>query len=139
MLRRMLDLQNQTARDAKNDPKKAAQIVGAANAETSSLEALGLVSGRKLAQASVQGLDQLRKLVLPDAIVSVIGGGIMSAVGRERTSTEAAAEYVSPTVKAKEEKMREELDRILASSCVYCDTAVASLDRPFLAAGEQEI
>ena len=134
----MLDLQNEMAREAKDNPAKAAAIVGPANAETSSLEALGLVSGRKIAQASVQGLDSLRKLVIPDALVSAIGGGIMGAVGRGGLPAKMT-EYVSPETRNKEEKFREELDKLLASSCVYCDMAVNSIDKPFLADGEAEI
>ena len=103
------------------------------------------MSGRKLAQASVQGLDQLRKLVIPDALVTVIGGGIMGAVGRDAAATPAQAavgakrEPTNSTTRSKEERMRQELDDLLASSCVYCETAVVSLDRPFLADGEDEM
>ena len=119
---------------------KAAQISGIP-AETSTLDALGLVSGRKLAQASVQGLDQLRKLVIPDALVTVIGGGIMGAVGSTRgdIAQRAGDEITNVAKRGKEGQMREELDKLLASSCVFCDTAVESLDRPFLAEGEEEI
>jgi hypothetical protein len=145
-LRRILDLQNQIARAAKGDDAKAQQILGSnASAESSSLDALGLVSGRKLAQASVQGLDQLRKLVIPDALVTVIGGGIMGAVGRDaagtpaQTAVGAKREPTNSTTRSKEERMRQELDDLLASSCVYCETAVVSLDRPFLADGEDEM
>jgi hypothetical protein len=88
----------------------------------------------------VQGLDQLRKLVLPDALVTVIGGGISGALGVGDNGA-AAQRKESSTVaqRTKEDKMREELDRLLASSCVYCDTAVGSLDRPFVAEGEEEM
>lgn len=142
-LRRVLDLQNQIAREAKDNDEKASQILGSTSTSDSlGLEALGLVSGRKLAQASVQGLDQLRKLVIPDALVTVIGGGIMGAVGRDNR-VEAAKQQNSEVSKSgrksKQDRMREELDDLLANRCVYCDTAVTSLDRPFLADNEQEI
>lgn len=143
-LRRVLDLQNQIAREAKDNDEKAAQILGNTDRGDSSLglEALGLVSGRRLAQASVQGLDQLRKLVIPDALVTVIGGGIMGAVGRDsrvEVAKQQSREANGSGRKTKQERMREELDDLLASRCVYCDTAVSSLDRPFLADNEQEI
>jgi len=155
-LRRVIDLQNHIAREAKASSNKAAQILGN-GADSSSLEALGLVSGRKLAQASVQGLDQLRKLVLPDALVSVIGGGIKGAVDGSRMLVTGGSSVIATNVneaeavqarstssygtakRRTEDKMRQELDDLLASSCVYCDTAVVSLDRPFLAEGEEEI
>lgn len=142
-LRRVLDLQNQIAREAKDNDEKAAQILGSSSTSDSlDLEALGLVSGRKLAQASVQGLDQLRKLVIPDALVTVVGGGIMGAVGRDNrveAAKQSSREVSQTGRKTKQDRMREELDDLLASRCVYCDTAVTSLDRPFLAGNEQEI
>lgn len=143
-LRRVLDLQNQIAREAKENDEKAAQILGTnSTSDSLGLEALGLVSGKKLAQASVQGLDQLRKLVIPDALVTIVGGGIMGAVGRDNrveAAKQQSREITSKTGgKNKQERMREELDDLLASRCVYCDTAVSSLDRPFLADNEQEI
>lgn len=36
----------------------------------------------------------------------------------------------------KAEKMREELDDLLAGSCVLCDSVVVGLDRPFVGDGE---
>lgn len=142
-LRRVLDLQNQIAREAKDNDEKASQILGSTSTSDSlGLEALGLVSGRKLAQASVQGLDQLRKLVIPDALVTVIGGGIMGAVGRDNrveAAKQQSSEVSKSGRKSKQDRMREELDDLLANRCVYCDTAVTSLDRPFLADNEQEI
>jgi hypothetical protein len=50
--------------------------------------------------------------------------------------TEAA---VPVKARTKAEAMRQELDDLLATSCVLCDLAVASLDRPFVAEGEDEI
>lgn len=146
-LRRVLELQNSIARDAKQSDTKAAQILGTGQtAESSSLESLGLVSGRKIAQASVQGLDQLRKLVLPDALVTVVGGGIMGAAGaaglvstRLTDQPPTKSEFVSKAKQRLDEKTRQELDNLLASSCVYCDMAIASIDKPFLAEGEEEI
>jgi len=134
----MLDLQNKIAREARGDDDKASQILGR-NVDSNLSDSLGLVSGRKLAAASVQGLDQLRKLVLPDALVTVIGGGIMGAVGRDRADKKHGTTSADAAKRSREERLREELDDLLASSCVYCDNAVVSLDRPFLADGEEEI
>lgn len=104
------------------------------------MEALGLVSGKKLAQASVQGLDQLRKLVLPDALVTVIGGGISGALGVGDSASAQRRAATTPTAqRVKEEKWRDELDRLLAGSCVYCDTAISSIDKPFVLEGEEEM
>lgn len=142
-LRHILDLQNRIARERQGGSDSKSSSAGG---ESSALDSLGLVSGRKLAQASVQGLDQLRKLVIPDALVTVIGGTITGAVGRDRAAIDASSAAANnagdgggAAKKGREERLREELDDLLASSCVYCDMAIVSLDRPFLADGEEEI
>ncbi|GAA5965015.1 hypothetical protein JCM8115_005683 [Rhodotorula mucilaginosa] len=72
-LRRMLDLQARLA--------PSATLSSNALSSKSSKRPLGILDdtsaqGLKLAAASVQAVDQLRKLVLPDALLSAIGGAI---------------------------------------------------------------
>jgi hypothetical protein len=116
--------------------------------------------GLKLAAASVQGLDQLRKLVLPDALLGAIGGaipgskqikggfqsigagvvGIGGAVLPNRPVQDATtlASGASAKKEAGEKReLREQLDELLASSCVLCEGAVNSLDKPFVEDGEE--
>ncbi|KAK4699337.1 vacuolar protein sorting-associated protein 18, partial [Phenoliferia sp. Uapishka_3] len=117
-LRRMLDLQSQLApsttpsrpRRGFDDPQNP---------------------GRKLAVASVQGLDQLRKLVLPDALLGIMGNAIPGAKSRKDTSPIAMSGSAKKEAGEKQE-LREQLDDLLASSCVLCEGAIASIERPFL-------
>lgn len=101
--------------------------------------------GLKLAAASVQGLDQLRKLVLPDALLGIIGGAIpgKQLIGRVGNGFgyEAPAPTANLSASAKKEAgekqgLREALDELLASSCVLCEGAIASVDRGFVDEGE---
>ena len=102
--------------------------------------------GLKLAAASVQGLDQLRKLVLPDALLGIIGGAIpgkqlMGRVGGGFGGYEQPTPTVNLSASAKKEagekqELREALDDLLASSCVLCEGAIASVDRGFVDEGE---
>lgn len=100
--------------------------------------------GRKLAIASVQGLDQLRKLVLPNALLSIIGDALPGTrTIRESHGSEvgngngAVTKMTSKREESGEMKrLREALDTLLASSCVLCDAAVTSIDRAFVGDGE---
>ncbi|KAI8456761.1 Pep3/Vps18/deep orange family-domain-containing protein [Phakopsora pachyrhizi] len=65
-LRRMVTLQNKLSQ-VKTDRGR-----GGIGSEVGSL----LSDSKKLALASVQGLDQVRKLIIPDTLVEVIGGGV---------------------------------------------------------------
>ena len=85
--------------------------------------------------ASVQGLDQLRKLVIPDALISIIGGAIPGSTKSSNRETGSTADKLDS--EAKERTMRRSLDELLASSCVLCDAAVLSVDRPFVVDGEE--
>lgn len=96
----------------------------------------------KLAQASVQGLDQLRKLVLPDALLGIIGGAVPvgKLIGRSYESSVPSATTLSARAKkeaGEKQGLREALDDLLASSCVLCEGAIASLDKSFVDDGEE--
>ncbi|KAH9837059.1 Pep3/Vps18/deep orange family-domain-containing protein [Rhodofomes roseus] len=85
--------------------------------------------GRNLLSAG----DRLRDLIIPDALASVvtapagwipgIGTGATKRVGGEKDA-------------AKIERMRKELEDVLAASCPLCESVVAGLDRPFVQLGE---
>lgn len=68
---------------------------------------------------------QLRELIIPESLASVVGGW--------GASKQDAVEGLDAD---KIEKMREELDELLASSCPLCDSVIAGLDKPFIAEGE---
>lgn len=104
--------------------------------------------GRKLAVASVQGLDQLRKLVLPDALLGIIGDALPGTRSRSNNSSEiqvlnggasSLARASAETETTERKALKEALDALLASSCVLCDSAITSIDRPFVNEGEEEM
>ncbi|GAA6060223.1 hypothetical protein JCM10212_002302 [Sporobolomyces blumeae] len=156
-LRRMLDLQARLAPAAAPTRQQRRTLLDDTSAQ-----------GLKLAAASVQGLDQLRKLVLPDALLGAIGGAIPGStkiqgslkslgagvnavgagfgVGGTATSTSrsgvhdatALAKGASAKKEAGEKReLREQLDDLLASSCILCEGAISSLDRPFVGDDEE--
>ncbi|KZT75150.1 hypothetical protein DAEQUDRAFT_659721 [Daedalea quercina L-15889] len=87
--------------------------------------------GRNLLSAG----DRLRDLIIPDALASVvtapagwipgIGIGATKRVGGEKDA-------------AKIERMRKELEDVLAASCPLCEGVVAGLDKPFVQPGEAD-
>lgn len=97
--------------------------------------------GRKLAVASVQGLDQLRKLVLPDALLGIVGNAITGPISGRREVQPASAGGGGPRKEEEEEeekaRLRDRLDELVASVCVLCEGAIASVERPFVDEGEE--
>ncbi|KAI0639720.1 Pep3/Vps18/deep orange family-domain-containing protein [Trametes polyzona] len=79
--------------------------------------------------------DRLRDLIVPDALANLVtapagwipgiglGGG-----GAKREAGEKDAE--------KAERMRRELEDVLAANCPMCESVVAGLDKPFVQPGE---
>lgn len=157
----MLDLQAQLA------PSSTSAAAASAARQHRGRQLLDDTSaqGLKLAAASVQAVDQLRKLVLPDALLSAIGGaipipgapkvrgfpslgvgslGFSSANGnghaRRRTDEQAgeAAPTARETAESREKQaLRRQLDDLIASSCVLCEGAIAAVDRGFVEDGEE--
>ncbi|GAA5826993.1 hypothetical protein JCM11251_002198 [Rhodosporidiobolus azoricus] len=176
-LRRMLDLQAQLAPSAStrshrhrtNAPPTssspspaAAAAANAARRATALLDESAAAGGAGLklaAQASVQAVDQLRRLVLPDALLSAIGGAIplpavpgvngsararLGVNGRAASSAAAAvdaatlAQSASAKREAKEKlALREQLDELLARECVLCEGAIGNIERGFVEDGEE--
>lgn len=78
--------------------------------------------------------DRLRDMIIPDALVAIVsnptwipgmgGGGKKGRVDRD--------------LGQEGEKLRMELEDVLASSCPLCEGVVAGLDRPFVKDGEVE-
>jgi len=76
--------------------------------------------------------DRLRDMIIPDALVAIVssptwipgmgGGGKKGRVDRD--------------LGQEGEKLRMELEDVLASSCPLCEGVVAGLDKPFVKEGE---
>ncbi|GAA5995221.1 tethering complex subunit PEP3 [Rhodotorula paludigena] len=159
-LRRMLDLQAQLA------PSSTSAAAASAARQHRGRQLLDDTSaqGLKLAAASVQAVDQLRKLVLPDALLSAIGGAIpipgapkvrgfpsigvgslgfgsANGNGHPRRRIDEQAGETAPTARETAESrekqaLRRQLDDLIASSCVLCEGAIAAVDRGFVEDGE---
>lgn len=163
-LRRMLALQTKLSQSSRPDGMSNKSVVGGGVGP----DVLSLLSdSKKLAMASVQGLDQVRKLIIPDALVGVIGGSVGAGVGAlggvlplaklrlttpapeevsSRSSSGPSAGQLPKTKKGRLgekvselEKWKEELDELLAGQCALCQWSLNSLDRPFVGEGENEI
>ncbi|KAL6310046.1 Pep3/Vps18/deep orange family-domain-containing protein [Sparassis latifolia] len=76
--------------------------------------------------------DRLRDMIIPDALASVVTApvGWIPGIGggAKRSAGEKDAE--------KTERMRKELEEVLAASCPLCESVVAGLDKPFVQEGE---
>lgn len=72
--------------------------------------------------------DRLRDLIIPDALASVVSApvGWIPGIGGGRKS---GAEKDGGR---KMEKLRADLEDVLASSCPLCESVVAGLDKPFV-------
>ena len=81
--------------------------------------------GRNLLSAG----DRLRDLIVPDALAAVVSApGWIPGIGRRST--------IEADGGKKSEKMRGELEELLASSCPLCESVVAGLDKAFVKDGE---
>ena len=76
--------------------------------------------------------DRLRDLIMPDALVTVITSpaGWIPGIGGGQRSVLAETDTGKRL-----EKLRSELEDILASACPLCESVIAGLDKPFTKAG----
>ncbi|KAF8922731.1 Pep3/Vps18/deep orange family-domain-containing protein [Mucidula mucida] len=82
--------------------------------------------GRNLLNAG----DQLRNLIVPDALAAIVSAPAwIPGMGGRRNDAEMDGGK-------KREKLRSELDNMLASSCPLCESVVVGLDKPFVKDGE---
>jgi hypothetical protein len=75
----------------------------------------------------------LRDLIIPESLATAIGVGNWTG-GRNRKNAKDGKEGKE----RRGEKLREELDDLLAASCPLCESVVAGLDKPFIAPGEED-
>ncbi|KAJ7076574.1 Pep3/Vps18/deep orange family-domain-containing protein [Mycena belliarum] len=140
-LRRILALQNELVKGAPAPhvngaasgppPRQPAsqRTLLSANFVVNPLQTGTRVIGRNLLSAG----DKLRDLIVPDALAAVVSAPAwMPGMGggrRNGLETDGGK-------KAKTERLRAELEDVLASSCPLCESVVAGLDKPFVKEGE---
>ncbi|KAJ7071163.1 Pep3/Vps18/deep orange family-domain-containing protein [Mycena amicta] len=84
--------------------------------------------GRNLLSAG----DKLRDLIVPDAIAAAVSAPAwIPGMGGGKKGAESDGNK-----KAKTERLRAELEEMLASNCPLCESVVAGLDKPFVKEGE---
>lgn len=94
-----------------------------------------LQNGTRAANSLGRGIlsagDRLRDLIVPDALAAVVSAPVawIPGMGGRKQGTEKDAGQ-------KTEKLRAELDDMLAGSCPLCESVVAGLDKPFIKEGE---
>lgn len=92
----------------------------------------GARTGNSLGRNLLSAGDRLRDLIIPDTLASVVTApvgwipGIGGGTGKKQTQE----------AEKKIEKMRKELEEVLAGSCPLCENVVAGLDKPFIKDGE---
>ena len=77
--------------------------------------------------------DRLRDLIVPDALANVVtapAGWIPGIGGGKRAGEKDAGKRT--------EKLRRELEDLLAGSCPLCESVVAGVDKPFVKDGEED-
>jgi hypothetical protein len=91
--------------------------------------------------------DRLRDMIVPDALASAIalpsfpwtggvGGGIGGGFGGANAKKDG--KVLSESEKTRLEKVKENLDELLASSCPLCESALSGLDKPFVEPDEED-
>ncbi|CAK5280478.1 unnamed protein product [Mycena citricolor] len=141
-LRRILALQNELVKGAPAPPHlngsglqsrqgTAQRTLLSANFVVNPLQTGTRAIGRNLLSAG----DKLRDLIVPDALAAVVSAPAwMPGMGGRRNGLES-----DETKKVKSERLRAELEDLLASSCPLCESVVAGLDKPFVKEGEVDI
>ncbi|KAK7468755.1 tethering complex subunit [Stygiomarasmius scandens] len=87
--------------------------------------------GRNILSAGLSAGDRIRDLIIPDTLAAVVSAPtwIPGIGGGRRIEADANKEK-------KTEKLRAELEEVLASSCPLCESVVVGLDKPFVKEGE---
>ena len=83
--------------------------------------------------------DRLRDLIVPDALESLVTApaGWIPGIGLGAGNGGAGAKRDAGEKDAeKAERVRRELEDVLAAACPLCESVVAGLDRPFVMPGE---
>lgn len=144
VLRRILALQNEliTSAPAVATPTNTTQQATGPKTQRTLLSAnFGipnpLQNGTKAANTLGRNLlsagDRLRDMIVPDALAAVVSAPVswMPGMGGKK----GVHDYDGGK---RVEKLREELDDVLGSSCPLCESVVAGLDKPFVQVDEED-
>ena len=77
--------------------------------------------------------DRLRDLIVPDALATIVSAPVGWIPGIGMGGKKSGADKDGGK---KIEKLRAELEDVLASNCPLCESVVAGLDKPFVKEGE---
>ncbi|KAJ9093867.1 hypothetical protein QFC21_006240 [Naganishia friedmannii] len=83
--------------------------------------------------------DRLRELIVPDVLasaISVIGSG--GAPSDSTSSKKKGLAAADPRDQNKVEKLRGELDDLVAAGCPLCEGSVTTIDKPFVTARDDD-
>jgi len=94
----------------------------------------GARAANLLGRSVISAGDRIRDLIIPDALATVVSppnwipgiGGGARRTGNEKMGRQRA------------EKLRAELEEMLASSCPLCESVISGLDKPFVKEGEAD-
>jgi len=96
-----------------------------------------LQNGAKAANLIGRGVlsagDRLRDLIVPDALAALVTAPTAWIPGMGGATKPTIQDKLGD---ARAEKVRAELDDLLASSCPLCESVVVGLDKPFVGEGE---
>ncbi|OSC99516.1 hypothetical protein PYCCODRAFT_1479848 [Trametes coccinea BRFM310] len=82
--------------------------------------------------------DRLRDLIAPDALANLVTApaGWIPGIGLGGGGGSSAKRDAAEKDAEKAERMRKELEDVLAANCPMCESVVAGLDKPFVQPGE---
>ena len=94
----------------------------------------GPLAGNVVGRNILSARDKLRELIVPDTLVTLVTAPVgwipgIGLGGGRRNGTD-------PELRKKAEKLRAELENMLASNCPLCESVVVGLDRPFIESEE---
>ncbi|KAJ7596930.1 Pep3/Vps18/deep orange family-domain-containing protein [Mycena floridula] len=132
-LRRMLTLQNELVKGSpvalNNSQPRTQRTLLSANFNPINPTRAANMLGRNLLSAG----DRLRDLIVPDALAAVVSAPawIPGIGGGRRNGNEIDGGK-------RTERLRAELEDLLASSCPLCESVVVGLDKPFVKEGSED-
>jgi vacuolar protein sorting-associated protein 18 len=89
-------------------------------------------AANQLGRGLLSAGDRLRDMIIPDTLATILSNPLVGITGQMRRGGER------PEDKAKVEKLRRELEDILAANCPLCESVIVGLDKPFVKEGDRD-